>query len=549
MNAFILKWTHGGVILLLSVLSIFVYGQNPDWQWARACGNSSLEMPSASATDQAGNVYICGMFNSPAINFGTGLLINQGAGDLFLVKYSATGTPLWARSIGGSGTEAGQGIAVDPAGNVYVCGVFSSESLSIGTVSLNNYGATDILLACYSPVGNIKWAISAGGQSSDAANALVIDESGDIIVAGDFQSQSMDFGGITLESGGSWDVFLAKVTPAGNVVWAESAGGLAMESALGVETDLNGNVFFTGFFTSGDMIVGNDTLHAKGNNDIILAKYSPAGIPEWAKAVGSFDAEIGYDLMCNETGDVFLTGSMGFQPLIFGSDTLTPEGQGEAFLARFDTHGEAVWARSFGGNGLDYATSLEKDSANTIYVLGNFFSDTLWLGSRYVVNQGISDVFVATFNEQGLPNALFSIGDAGNEVGTGLCMGQGNNVFVSGFFESPSLQIGPDVLINSGDQDIFCASFKGLPAGLAETRSDHLPVIYPIPSDGLFRVNIPDQGNFSFELISLTGSLLHTSEMTTGINAIHCPGLESGIYFYRILSKDGKMFSGKLLVN
>lgn len=540
--------THGVMMLLLSLMSAFVSGQNPDWQWANACGNSTLDVSTASFSDGNGCFYVCGTFRSDALNFGTGLLVNQGSGDLFLVKYSPTGDPVWAKSIGGTGMESGSGITTDQAGNVYVCGTFSSPVLTIGPVELSGKGGSDILLACFSPVGNIKWAFAAGGMYSDAANAVTVDSDGNILLAGEFQSIDLDFGGVSLTSNGSWDAFVAKISPNGAVVWAESAGGGSMESALGVETDLSGNVIITGFFDSQNLILGNDTLHTEGNSDIFLAKYSTSGIPEWARSIGSFDTEIGYDLKCDGSGNVYLTGSIGDQAVVFGSDTLVGEGLGESFLAKFDPDGETVWARSFGGSANDYANALAIDSANRLYVTGSFSSDTLRLDNHMLVNHGSGDVFIAAFDAEGFSHELFSLGEQGNEYATGISCGRNNRVFVTGCFEDSNLQIGPFLLNNAGEQDIFAASFTGLPAGLADTPTDPMPLVYPIPSDGLFRVNIPDQGNFSFELLSLTGSLLQISEITTGINTIHCPDLESGMYFYRITGKQGPIFSGKLIV-
>ena len=71
------------------------------------------------ATDAGGNIYITSCY-SGSVTIGTTALSSVGSFDIFVAKYSPSGVPLWATSIGGAKDEYSTAIAVTPAGNVYV---------------------------------------------------------------------------------------------------------------------------------------------------------------------------------------------------------------------------------------------------------------------------------------------------------------------------------------------------------------------------------------------------------------------------------------------
>lgn len=199
--------------LLLSILSlIFVIAilnsnaQSPNWQWAKNAGGASLDYAYSVATDVNGNTYVAGGFQSSSITFGTATLANAGGGsvsDMFIVKYDATGNVLWAKSAGGTSADDAYSIITDASGNVYVVGYFQSSSITFGSTTLTNAGAYDMFIVKYDASGNVLWAKSAGGTNHDAANSVITDASGNVYVAGYFQSSSITFGSATLTNVGN----------------------------------------------------------------------------------------------------------------------------------------------------------------------------------------------------------------------------------------------------------------------------------------------------------------------------------------------------------
>src|SRR5207237_8098808 len=111
-------------------------------------------------------------------------------------------------------------------------------------IAANGY---PIVGASFSPAGAHRWARGFGGASSNAGNGVAVDPSGNVAVTGAF-SGPIDFGGGALISAGV-DIFLAKLSPTGGHLWSRHFGsGLATHAGNGVACDGSGNVLVTGSF-------------------------------------------------------------------------------------------------------------------------------------------------------------------------------------------------------------------------------------------------------------------------------------------------------------
>ncbi len=117
--------------------------------WTKSAGGASADYAYAVSTDANGNSYITGQFHSTTINFGNDTLTNNGAHDIFIVKYDIAGNVLWAKNFGGALDDDGSSICSDVNQTCYLTGNFSSPSINFcnDTLVNSNSGNNNFLVA------------------------------------------------------------------------------------------------------------------------------------------------------------------------------------------------------------------------------------------------------------------------------------------------------------------------------------------------------------------------------------------------------------------
>jgi hypothetical protein len=280
--------------------------------WAKTIGGTGSDAGTGVAVDGSGNVFVTGQFDVSAsgVDFGGGALFSAGAKDVFLVKYASSGAYVWSKRFGGSGFDLGGPVAVDGSGNVIVAGTFDG-TIDFGGGPLTTAGGRDIFVAKFSATGTYLWAKRFGGTSDDWVRGIAVDGAGNVVLTGQFLN-TISFGGPTLTSAGFEDIFLAKLSGSdGSHVWSKRFGSSSTTDAgYGVAVDGTGNVAITGFFGQG-VDFGGGTIWAQGY-DIFVAKYSSAGAyissKRYGDPAGSFDSQFGNAIAMSSGGNVFITG-------------------------------------------------------------------------------------------------------------------------------------------------------------------------------------------------------------------------------------------------
>lgn len=280
---------------------------------------------------------------------------------------SEPGCLLWSARLGDASTDGIRDLVVDGQGNVIVLGLFAG-GLDCGGESFVSGGAGhNLFVAKLDPQGEIQWCRhypSAAAQ--DSYGGVAVDGNGNIVIAGHV-SGSIDFGDGVMTATGA-DVFVAKLDPAGNLLWAELFGAAGDQISRGVAVDADGNVVVVGYFQGVlDFGVGGE-LPNNGSADVFLAKLNSSGSPMWARSFGGTEADFGGSVAVDGSKNIAIAGNAE-GPLELGGAGLSHQGSKDVFVAKYDSEGEHLWSHTFGGPQRDDGQDIAIDTNNGVVVV------------------------------------------------------------------------------------------------------------------------------------------------------------------------------------
>ena len=347
--------------------------------------------------------------------------VGTASSDLFAVKYDSDGNLIWAKSAGGSGNDRGYAVSCDANSNVFVTGWYTSPSINFGTGNLMNAGSasTDVFIVKYDASGSTLWAKTIGGTAADGARACANDASGNTYVLGSFSSSSVNFGTgvLTNASAGTYDLFLAKYDPSGTALWSTKVGGIYDEMGNAIAVSGN-NIYLTGSFTSASINFGSLpalTNASAGTSDIFLASYSSIGTANWSKASGGADADEAKCICVDASGNAFISGSFISSSITFGTNTLTNSAAGtkDMFVASFDNTGNSPWALQAGSYSEEVGNGIANSNTSSVIHLGGMFnSSSVSFGTSNVYKGCGDDVFYAKLDATtGINDAWHSLNE------------------------------------------------------------------------------------------------------------------------------------------
>jgi|GEM_PF-1171225 len=409
---------------------IFIAKYNPNGTlvWSKRAGGTSEDYgATAVVVYPDGSSIITGSFTDTAV-FGQGetnstTLVSAGSRDIFVARYNANGTLAWAKRAGSTGgVEYGFGLAANSDGSVLATGYFEG-SVTFGqgetnVTTLVSAGITDSFIAKYNANGSLAWTKRLGGGFVEWGYGISNNLDGTFVITGVFGSGSAVFGQgesnqTTLSSAGSYDMYVAKYSSEGNLIWAKSAGGTNQDWGRDIVMHSDGSSTVQGFFT-GSMLFGQGeanaaTLVSTGNNDIYIAKYNSNGTLVWARRAGGVNDDGGDDIIGTQDGSVIVTGKFEGTAVFAGEGganaiTLVSAGGSDAYIAKYNANGTLVWARRAGGSGQDAGRGLDINIDGTIFFAG-YFQGVANFGQGgnvgELTSRGSTDYFIARYNTNG----------------------------------------------------------------------------------------------------------------------------------------------------
>ncbi len=360
----------------------------------------------------------------------------------------------------GNSSVGSNAIAKDNSGNIYITGNFQGTAM-FGSTNITTTGDNDVYLAKYSSEGVLIWVKTAGSLAGDISIDCVIDGNGDIVITG-YYFDSITFGTTTLTNSGSSDVFIVKYDTFGNVIWAKSSGGTSLDISSSIEVDNFGNIYICGYFNNSITFAGNSTftLISVGLQDGYLAKFDSNGNTQWVKAISGSSNQIAKDILVSSTA-IFVLGEYENTTNFGISCALTSAvSNREIFVAKYNLNGDCLSAIGFGGNGTDQASRLAKDANSNIFACGSVFGNAT-IGTFSLTSSGNSDAFFVKMDNN--LNILFAklFGGPLVDVANDICLDTSGNVLLTGYYND-SMSNGAKTILSNGISDIFVSKFTNL---------------------------------------------------------------------------------------
>lgn len=436
---------------------------------------------------------------------------------------------MWAVRTGGEAIEHALAVTSDANGNLYVTGGLQAE----------DPGNTDIFLSKYSRDGQAIWQITAGSDtliyntmSEYGTDVLCVGDN--IYVAGTFMSTA-NFSGTKVKSRGFDDIFVAKYSASGRLVWVESVGGPSQDLVHSLAADKNGNVYITGSFQQSASF-GNKILTAGNSTEMYVAKFNPDGKIIWARQGYSETGSVGKKIHCEENrcliageyrgasdqskitlttieqtdggivdhklvfsqvnisvhdfivdkGDIYLTGSF-FQNLAINDKLTVSKGGGDGYIVKVNPSGKKPWSVVLGGPYLDKGQSLTLDKDDRIILVGSFQKE-LQMGDSLICGFGADDIFMATITKEGVVSDIEVFGGVGADLVKDSKQVNGSLVLTGHFREVAKFR---NLSVESaGASDVLLAKIQlKTQAKSSLKESSSIVNVHPNPSTGRFLIS------------------------------------------------------------
>lgn len=431
--------------------------------------------------DSFENIYVCGKYLTDVVFDSDTLYGSLSRHHTFILKYDSAGNLIWSLRGEGNQEDVPTDMCVDNSGNIYLTGWFSSDTLKFGNYTLPKIGGKENLVTIkMDSSGSVIWAHNIGPFRNITSKSIAVDKAGNSFVTGTFQDMSINIGGTSLTKTEttllSTDIFIIKYSQSGNIIWAQKAGGNDEDDARSIATDKNGNFYISGVSSSSTIIFNNLTL--KSVSDTIPFRIS-------------------------------------YQ---------------DAFIAKYDANGNALWCRSEGGEKIDRtrAVAVDKDGNNYAFMESQAGPGV----DRFIEGQKLSTIaqtFLICRDSTGKLQWVQEI--VGDIWANSIAIDDSKNSLIAGGYWS-YLYWGNDTVVFDNVVDFYVAKIGNiLPASVHNSISiqPYLKV-YPNPSSGVFSI-ITEKESQKIKIYDITGKQIFDANPTGKVSKIDMSIQPKGVYF------------------
>jgi len=516
--------------------------------WAKKYGGVNLDAPNDMVTDKDGNIYITGEYQYETNFEDITLTAANGFIRTFITKTNPSGTLLFAKQFGGTGTDGNTKITADNEGNVYITGIFSGE-ITFGSTTFNAGINLDVFVTKQDALGNVLWATRFSGLQGAGiilSESIVTDHQDNVYTTGNFYGVDINVGNSTLTPFGTEsNIFVIKQDALGNVMWAKNFGGDDGSVLVSkIISDDFGNTYLIGTFL-GSVNFGNTTLinSKPSGRNIFLTKLDTSGAVLWAKDLGENDPG-GFvetlDIALDKNDNIYFTGRFSGK-IDIGTSTFNSSSI-NSVVVKTDNSGEFLWVKKLESNSPIIGLGITVDASNNVYVAGRF-SSMAWFDDIYLdTNTNSVDAFVLKINSLAMVEWVGKFEGNGSAVASNITVDAAGDILVVGDFINTK-NFGDTTLTSvSNSDDIFLVKLS--PDGLAIDKNQNVNYwsVYPNPTNNFINLDFSDGiENISVEMFNMLGQRVKVFENKNNFKNLDLSEFTSGIYLLKII-KDNETF-------
>ncbi|MGV8111955.1 MAG: T9SS type A sorting domain-containing protein [Lentimicrobium sp.] len=336
------------ILVCFSFLPMIALPQASDWEWIRAFGSKGADEINSACNDTQGNLYVAGYFQDE-IDLDGIKLKSKGDNDILIAKFSNKGNLLWAQQAGGSYSENliiseyAKKIAIDSDGNVIVTGCFMWEADFNGKL-LKGPGNTDIFIAKYSQEGALLWVKSFCSEQHDYLYDMDIDEENNIYLTGFLTGTFIQAPAIDDYKGSEYE---------GPGTTPFIAGLNAVGDLKWIRRDIgkadktlirvsSDRIYYAVEYSS-DLLMGSEYHSVSGNKDFIVQCLTTDGILEWQHKFSSDNNEMIESLDVEEDGSMLISGKYGNIPEFKTFDINSEIRDQRTYYSKLSPDGSISW--------------------------------------------------------------------------------------------------------------------------------------------------------------------------------------------------------------
>ncbi|MFO0758318.1 MAG: MopE-related protein [Byssovorax sp.] len=344
--------------------------------------------------------------------------------------------------------------ATDAQGNVFLFGTFNS-SIAFEATTLISAGSNDLFLAKLGPQGQLIWAKKFGdGNNQNNANAIAVDGSGNVFIAATLIG-TIDFGGGGLSTAQN-GFAIAKLSGNGAHLWSKAYTSAANFYCRGIAADPNGDLIVAGDL-NGSADLGAGSIVSAGAGDIFVAKLlKGTGVATWSKRFGDVNDQNVRGLAVDSGGSIYLAGVHSGTWNFGVGPNLTANGS-DVYVAKLD--GSGNWACSKTNDNGGAPEHLVVDSLGSMVLTGTYNAAVNFGGANLAVG-GASDIYLAKFTTGCVHSWSKGFGAAGNDWNPTVTVDSNNNVIL-GAQTTGTIDFGGGALVANGAvYDVTLAKFS-----------------------------------------------------------------------------------------